>query len=128
MGMEQTVTFPAGAVPSWPAVRDVLARHGLVVQLRMIDGDRAFPEEEPPEAWRELRLGMAGGMVTLRREPDRVRLVVWGNADAGLRQAWNALTWACAEAGGGQVLAGERPVSAAEYLASAELPEALRKT
>ena len=128
MGLEQTVTFPSGGVPSWPAVRDLLGRHGFAVQLRMIDGELAFPDEEPPPSWHELRLGTPQGMVTLRREADRVDLVVWGNADAGLRQAWNALTWACAEAGGGEVLAAGRSLPAGEFRGTAELPEGLRKT
>jgi hypothetical protein len=44
----------------------------------MIDGELAFPDEEPPEDWRELRIGTPEGMmVTIRRERDRVVLVVW---------------------------------------------------
>ena len=43
MGMEHTVTFPAGSPPSWPAARDLLASHGFPVQVRMIDGELAFP-------------------------------------------------------------------------------------
>jgi hypothetical protein len=128
MGLEQTVTFPSGGVPLWPAVRDLLGRYGFAAQLRMIDGELAFPDEEPPPAWRELRLGTPQGMVTLRREPNRVHLVVWGNADAGLRQAWNALTWACAEAGGGEVLAPDGSLPAAKFRSTAELPEGLQKT
>src|SRR5947209_20453200 len=99
MRMEQTVTFPASSPPSWSAARDLLASRGLHVQVRMIDGELAFPDEEPPENWRELRLGTTDGMtLTVRRDRDRVVLVVWGNADAGLVQARNALTWAFAEA------------------------------
>ncbi len=121
MGMEQVVRF-ADPVPSWPAVRDVLARHGFPVQVRMIDGQLAFPDEEPGEGWRELRLGTPGGMVTVRREPDRVLLVTWGNADRPLLQAWNALTWAFAEAGNGKIESGEGPQAAAEYRRTADLP------
>ena len=98
MGMDQTVSF-AGAGPDWAAVRDLLARHGYPVQMRMIDGQLAFPDEEPPEGWRELRVGTPQGMVTLRRGGGAVVCVTWGNADAALRQAWNALAWGWAEAG-----------------------------
>jgi hypothetical protein len=126
MGMEQTVTF-AGAVPAWAAVQKLLAACGLPVQMRMIDGQPAFPDEAPPEPWRELRLGTPAGMVTLRREPDRILLVTWGNAEGGLRQAWNALTWALAESGGGRVMTPSGPVTAAEYRHSAELPPSLRQ-
>ena len=129
MGMEQTVTFPAGSPPSWPAVRDLLASHGVTVSVRMIDGELAFPDEEPPENWRELRIGTAEGMmVTVRREePNRVVLVVWGNADTGLVQTWNALTWALAEAGNGQIDTVDGSHTAAEYAGRVDPPAALRR-
>ena len=60
----------------------------------MVDGELRLPEEEVPTVWQELRVGTPQGMVTVRREPDRVRLVTWGNADAAMLQAWNALAWA----------------------------------
>jgi hypothetical protein len=125
MGMEQTITFPAGGSPSWPAVRDLLASRGFPVQIRMIDGELAFPDEEPQENWHELRLGIPQGMVTVRRERDRVVLVVWENADARLLQAWNALTWAFAQAGNGDVHTAEGMETAAEYWRRTDLPEAL---
>jgi hypothetical protein len=126
MGTDQTVSF-AGPPPSWEAVRDLLARQGYPVQTRMIDGQLAFPDEAPPEGWRELRVGAPGGMVTLRREAGQMVLVVWGNADAALRQAWNGLAWALAEAGGGQVATAEGALSASDYRRRSDLPEALRE-
>ena len=126
MGMEQTVTFAAGAVPAWAAVRDLLADRGYPVQTRMIDGELAFPDEAPPEGWRELRVGTPGGMVTVRREPGRVVCVTWGNAQGDLLRAWNALAWAFAEAGGGRVESAPGPLSAAEYRQAADLPSVLR--
>jgi hypothetical protein len=125
MGMEQTVTFPAGA-PDWPAVGGLLGRSGFPVQLRMIDGALSFPDEVPAATWRELRLGTPLGMVTVRRDGDRVTLVTWGNADAGLRQAWNALAWAFAAAGNGQVQTDAGPQGAADYRRAADLPPELR--
>jgi len=124
--MDQTVTFGDRQAPAWPAVRDLLARLGYPVQVRMIDGQLAFPDEEPPEAWNEIRVGAPEGMVTLRRSAAGVAFVTWGNADAGLRQAWNALAWAFAEAGGGQVQSAQGNVGAAEFRRSADLPAALR--
>src|SRR5438105_7269407 len=112
MGMEQAVTFAAGAGPAWEPVRDLLTGRGYPVQTRMIDGELAFPDETPPEAWRELRVGTPGGMVTVRREPGRVMCVTWGNAGGEMLRAWNALTWAFAEAGGGRVESGAGPLSA----------------
>ena len=126
MGMDQTITL--AAAPAWSAVRELLARSGLAVQMRMIDGQLAFPDEEPSETWRELRVAVAGGaMVTVRREPDGVRCVTWGNADEAARQAWNALAWAFAEAGGGRVQTPQGPLDAATYRRQADLPAALRK-
>ena len=84
MGMDQTVAFGAGGCPAWSAVADVLARRGLAVSLAMIDGELSFPDETPTATWRELRVKMAGGMVTVIREATGVKLVVWGNADARL--------------------------------------------
>lgn len=102
MGMERVVSFP-GAEPSWPAVRERLTAAGLSVQMRMIDNMPALPDEEPEAGWRELRVSLGAGMVTLRREPGRLRVVVWGNADEALRRDQDALARACAEAGDGSV-------------------------
>jgi hypothetical protein len=122
VGQERVVTFAGGTVPAWEGVGALLTRSGFPVQMRMIDGQLAFPDEQPPESWAELRVGTPHGMVTIRREPDRVRLVTWGNADAAMLQAWNALTWAFAEAGGGRVEAGEVSLSPGEFRRSADLP------
>jgi hypothetical protein len=124
MGMEQVVTFGAGATASWSALRDLLSQHPFPVQLRMIDGELAFPDEQPPEGWTELRVGTPQGMVTLRRQPDRMQVVTWGNADEDLRQAWNALTWAVAEVTGGRVECAEGSVTAAQFRATGDLPAA----
>jgi uncharacterized membrane protein YfcA len=122
MGMEQIVTYANGKPPTWPAVRDLLATRGFAVQLRMIDGELSLPDEEPPPDWHELRLGTPLGMVTVRREAERVEFVTWGNADAALQQAWNALTWAFAAAGGGQVQTPGGTLTAANYQLRADLP------
>jgi hypothetical protein len=122
MGQERVVSFPGGTVPAWPQVAEVLSHCGFPVTMRMIDGQLAFPEEQPSDSWTELRVGTLQGMVTIRRETDRVRIVTWGNADAALLQAWNALAWAFAEAGGGMV----ETLSAEEFRRQADLPALLR--
>src|SRR5262245_38402340 len=124
MGMDHKVR--CAAPPSWPRLAALLAGRGYSVQLRMIDGQLAFPDEEPPESWQELRAGPPQGMVTLRREADGVRLVTWGNADEGMRQAWNALTWAVAELAGGAVETADGVQDAAAFARQVELPAALR--
>jgi hypothetical protein len=126
MGMDQTVTFAGKPIPSWPAVRDLLRQHGYPLQMRMIDGQLAFPDEEPAEVWSELRLSTPQGMVTLRRNGNQITFVTWGNADAAMREAWNVLAWAYAEVGEGQVLTAQGPLNAAAFRQSAELPAALR--
>jgi threonine dehydrogenase-like Zn-dependent dehydrogenase len=102
MGMEQTVRFH-GAPPAWTAARDILALRGHAFQVGMIDGQLAFPDEEPPETWRELRLRTPQGMITVRREAKHLVFVTWGNADAELREQWNALAQAFADAGDGTI-------------------------
>jgi hypothetical protein len=55
-------------------------------------------------------------------------LVVWENADVKLIQAWNALTWAFAAHGNGQIETGDgRSQTAAEFKGSADLPAMLNE-
>jgi hypothetical protein len=126
MGMEQAVIFTDQPVPSWPVLKEFLDRRGFPVLLRMIDGELAFPDENPPETWRELRVGTPHGMVTLRHEKARLTFVTWGNADGALVQAWNGLAWAAAELGGGRIESGHGLFSAAAFRAAADLPAPLR--
>jgi hypothetical protein len=126
MGLEQSVTFTSEP-PAWPAVRDLLARHGLNFEMRMIDGELALPDEEPPATWCELRLAAAGRMITLRRDAQRITFVVWGNADAALLQARNALTWAFATTGTGTITTEGGACTIDEFRHSADLPESVRR-
>jgi hypothetical protein len=126
VGMDQSVTFGDRAVPEWLAVRELLASRAYSVQIRMIDGELAFPDEEPPLKWRELRVAAAGEMVTVRRAAQSVTIVCWGNATTGQRQLWNAVTWAFAESGRGTVQADHGTADAAKFLQEADLPPELR--
>lgn len=103
MGLDRRITFSKTQAPSWPAIKQRLADRGMDCQLRMIDGALSFPDETPPEDWRELRLGTPGGMVTLRREPDGMRLVIWGNAEPGLLSTRDAIAGAIVELTNGTV-------------------------
>lgn len=125
MGMDQKVSLGERLVPSWPTVRDFLKQHGVAVQMRMIDGQLAFPDEEPPESWKELRVAVGQAMVTFRRAADGVVFVTWGNADLAMRQAWNALTWAYAELGIGTVATAGGVLDAAAFRRQAEMPPGL---
>src|SRR5205809_706218 len=124
--MDQTVSFVGRTVPTWPSVAGRLAQAGLAVQLRMIDGQLAFPDELPPEDWSELRVGTPQGMVTVRRQGEALVFVTWGNADAAMRQAWNALAWAFAEVGGGLVDTPRGPATASDFARQADLPPGLQ--
>jgi hypothetical protein len=126
MGIDQRVKFPGDAIPPWAAVRDLLAGRGFPVEMRMIDGELSFPDEAPPEAWRELRVGTPQGMVTVRREANGLAFVTWGNADPAMIQAWNAITWAFAAAGKGRVLTDQGEQSSDDYRRGADLPAVLR--
>jgi len=98
MGQERVVPF-AGEPPEWDAIRATLAERGITAKLLMIDGLPAFPDEVPEPGWKELRVGFASGMVTLRRGADRLTCVVWVNADPALLESWTALADACAATG-----------------------------
>jgi hypothetical protein len=122
MGMERRVVFAERPLPSWEQIAQVLAERHYTVDMRMIDGELAFPDERPPESWQELRVGTAQGMITLRREAGAMTIVTWGNADASMQQAWNALTWACAQAGEGQIETERGRLAAAAFSTEFPLP------
>ena len=115
MGMDLRVSFGGKESPTWPAVAAAMAARGWAVTMRMIDNELAFPDETPPESWREIRVGADGAMVTVRRTGDGVALVAWGNADAAQRRLWNRLAWAFAMAGGGVVVTDTGTRTAAEF-------------
>jgi hypothetical protein len=106
MGMQQSVVFE-GPAPSWQAICETLRTHqSAAPQMRMIDGQIALPDEQPPDDWQELRVtaGEDTGMITLRRDDHtRITLIVWANADQPLQRAWHHLTWACAATAAGTV-------------------------
>lgn len=110
MGLERVVHLPTDAAPDWTSVAGRLAERGEPAVLRMIDGLPAFPDEIPPDSWQELRVGLAGGMVTLRRKGRTIGVIVWGTADPGLLAARDRCCWALAAGTGGTVEAdsGER--------------------
>jgi hypothetical protein len=80
MGEERIVQV-AEPGPDWATVRNRLSAAGHAAQMRMIDNMPAFPDEEPEPSWRELRVTLGHGMITIRRELGMFRLITWGNAD-----------------------------------------------
>ena len=89
--------------------------------MRMIDGMPAFPDESPDPGWKEVRVGMPGGMVTVRAGTNSLICVVWGNATGEHLAGWDAVCWACAAAGGGVVETPAGPVPADEFARQAGL-------
>jgi hypothetical protein len=88
MGIERIVTNdnPKVAPVVWKQLQGLLAEAGEAATLRMIDGLPAFPDEEPESQWKELRVGFAHGMVTIRRsDPTTYRIVTWGDIDPQLQ-------------------------------------------
>jgi hypothetical protein len=122
MGMDQKVLFPSEKTPTWTQLVGLLASRDLPLQMRMIDGELAYPDETPPQSWRELRVGTPHGMITLRREPDGVALITWGNADDKMRQAWNGLAWALAYLSGGPIQTPAGSMALEDFAKTAELP------
>ena len=103
MGIVRRVEFPSPPEVDWPRLVERLTGRGFAPTLRMIDDLPAFPDEVPPPEWRELRLGFAAGMVTLRCVGNTLECVVWGTADAGLTAAQLVLADTLADLGGGGV-------------------------
>jgi hypothetical protein len=62
----------------------------------MIDGQLAFPDEEPAAPWQELRVAINKNMITLRRDPAAIHVLTWGNADDAMQNVWRQLVWAIA--------------------------------
>jgi hypothetical protein len=91
MGLDRKVRFDPKHLPAWPAMAAKFKSQGLSLSMRMIDGELAFPDEEPSADWHEVRVAVAGNMVTLRRDADGITLVIWGNADEALKQAWEQM-------------------------------------
>jgi hypothetical protein len=68
---------------------------------------------------------MGSGMITMRRMDQAVHLVVWGNADRPLLQERNALAWAWAIAGAGEIDTPDGRISGEAFARTADLPEGL---
>jgi len=79
MGMTTHIATKTPA--NWQAIVASLKAQGIDVQMRLIDGQLAFPDEQPAEHWRELRVASSGRMVTIARKEAGIDLVCWGNAD-----------------------------------------------
>ncbi|GIW80277.1 MAG: hypothetical protein KatS3mg105_2084 [Gemmatales bacterium] len=124
MGLEVRIKLAEATLPDWSAVADLLRDHRIEVQLRMIDGALAFPDESPPTDWRELRVAIGGEMITLRRNPGGVDFVVWGNAGPDLLRARDWVIWALARLTGGVIETESGTYTSREFSEQKGLPVA----
>ena len=85
MGLE--VVVPRVASVELAALLDQLSAAGLPSALAMVDNVLQGPGAIPPAVWRDARIRTPAGVVTLRRVPSGVAVVVFGNADEPLRAA-----------------------------------------
>ncbi|HEY7141116.1 MAG TPA: hypothetical protein VIE44_13510 [Methylomirabilota bacterium] len=85
MGLE--VVVPRVSSVGLATLLNALAAAGLPSALAMVDNVLQGPGAAPPAAWRDARLRTPAGVVTLRRVPSGVAVVVFGNADDALRAA-----------------------------------------
>jgi hypothetical protein len=85
MGLE--VIVPRVSSVGLATLLDRLTAAGLPSALVMVDNVLQGPGASPPAVWRDARLRTPAGVVTLRRVPSGVAVVVFGNADEPLRAA-----------------------------------------
>lgn len=95
MGLSRTISVPAGTTPSWPSIAAALTQAGETPAIRMIDNLPAFPDETPADDWQDIRVGLAGGMVTIRRTASDLTCICWGTEDAKLKASFHAAVKAC---------------------------------
>ena len=114
MGMEYVVE-PADELPKLASIREILAGEGYSLQTRMIDGQLAFPDEEPKGPWSELRVAINKNMITLRHDGRAIHVLTWGNADDAMQVVWKSLVWAIAESSKGKVISPDGVLSASEF-------------
>jgi hypothetical protein len=120
--MELTVTFE-GKPPSWESILAHWTQACTPIIIRMIDGLPAFPDENPSDNWKEVRVSTSAGMLTLRQATNHIAIVVWGNADPELTRHWKIAAWATAAAGDGKILSGKGSETKEEFLRSEKLFE-----
>jgi hypothetical protein len=85
MGVEIAVPH-RGPCPLGPVLA-ALAAAGVSATVAMVDGVLRAPGARLPDEWRDVRLRTPVGMVTLKRHPTGIAVVVFGNAEPALQDA-----------------------------------------
>ena len=70
MGMEIEVKV---AGMNWSKISGSMAKFEPKGTIRMADGQLTFPDEEPAADWKELRIALPAGMVTIDRAKRFIR-------------------------------------------------------
>ncbi len=89
MGMEIVVSRPDAPVIA--TLLERLAAAGLASMVVMVDGQLQDPSRPVAERWSDLRLRTPAGTVTLKRRPDGIAVIVFGNADPTLVAAQQSI-------------------------------------
>lgn len=121
MGVERTISHDPNVLPDWAVVRSLLLSLGETATLRMIDGMPAFPDEIPEPTWHELRIGMNGGMVTVKRRAGQLVCVAWGTGEPSLVQSWNRLNYCLAKSTEGTIATETGPMNADDFAESVRI-------
>jgi hypothetical protein len=82
------------------AIADLIVRlgqRGLAAQVIMVDGNLHPPKVPVKDGWRDVRLKLAAGMLSLKRQPNGIAVVVFGNADTPLLEAQRQVAAAIGE-------------------------------
>ena len=83
MGLE--LVAAGAAARSLPSIAAALAAAEIAAVVVMIDGALVAPGPLADSAWRDVRVRAQEGTLTLQKRGADVAVVVFGNADAALR-------------------------------------------
>lgn len=79
MGIQRQIPKAENQTVNWPQLFDMLQTHGEKAVIRMIDGMPAFPDEQPEANWKEVRIGLSAGMITVKKDSTQLTCVSWGD-------------------------------------------------
>jgi hypothetical protein len=85
MGLD-VVVARTGPCPVAPLL-ERLAAAGLPCSVIMVDNALHAPNLPVKDDWRDVRLKTPAGTLSIKRRPDGIAVVVFGNADAALQAA-----------------------------------------
>jgi hypothetical protein len=89
MGLSKSVA--RRDTPSLASLLEALAQKGLPSSILMVDNLLVSPKVPPPTSWRDVRLKTPAGTVSLKRDAEGVSVTVFGNADAAMLAAQDAI-------------------------------------